>query len=139
MPDLDRARILVGAAAATLAGLFGGLPLVVQALVLLQLIDVVSGVLAAAAGGRVSSDVGWRRLPRKALTWCIVAAVFVAQGYLPEIQVPAATVVTAFYAGMELVSIVENAGKGGVAVPGWLRGAFEKLATASSAAKPTVP
>lgn len=136
--DLDRFRLPVGAVFATAAALFLSLPAVVQGLLFLQAIDVASGILAAGANGQINSDLGWRKLFKVPLTWCVIGTVYVVEGYLPEIPVPLAAIVVGFYCANVALSVIENAGRGGVGVPPWLREAFEKLSTGAPHPAPKV-
>lgn len=90
-------------------------------------LDYLTGILASATEGRLSSGAGFRGIAKK-----IFIFVMVAVGHLIDVALGGnndifrdATIF--FYLANELLSIVENAGRAGLPVPDKLRSAVEML------------
>lgn len=98
--------------------LWGERPLVGLLLVLMVL-DVTSGMLAAFVTKTLSSSVSWQGGAKKALTFVIVATAYLAEGFLEG--VPTGKLTTFFFVVTEALSILENATRGGVPIPSVLR------------------
>ena len=97
------------------------------ALIVLIVMDYVSGVVAAAAEKRLSSAVGARGIAKKVFMLLIVAAANVADiGIIGEGHV-LKSVTAVFYAANECISLIENAGRLGVPVPKKLLDVLEQL------------
>lgn len=103
-----------------------GLSPVYQLLLALMLLDVVTGLLAAGAAKKLSSDVSFRGMFKKGIIILLVVAAHMGG---KQIGVPAGVGVAGFYCAHELLSIIENAGRAGVPVPDILKQMVEKLST----------
>lgn len=135
----DGAKHALSAAVALGLSFWVSLHFAVQALIALQALDVVTGVLAAWAGAKVDSSTGWDKLSKKVITWVLVAGV----GFLApalggvSITVPAlgdlgpVEALALYYAAMEAISIVENAGKAGVKFPAPITARLKQLGAGS--------
>lgn len=111
-------------AVATVAALFGGLPVLVQVLIALMALDVATGMLAAYVNRSLSSDVSFRGMARKAIVLLVVAVGTLLE---PITDLPVAQAVAGFYAAHEGLSAVENVAKAGLPVPKVLKDALAKL------------
>ncbi|MBE2905860.1 phage holin family protein [Anoxybacillus flavithermus] len=106
--------------------LFGGWSEALILLLSLVGIDYLTGFLASAVEGKLSSRVGFRGIPKK-----IMIFVMVAVGHLVDTTIGTnhmfrdATIF--FYCANELVSIIENAGRMGLPVPEILRQTIDIL------------
>ncbi|MGZ0086809.1 phage holin family protein [Caldibacillus thermoamylovorans] len=99
----------------------------VVVLVALVVVDYMTGMIASALEGKLSSQVGFRGIIRKLLMFVLVAAahlVDLAIGWNMHIIRDA---IVFFYIANEFISIVENAGRAGVPIPAVLRKAIELL------------
>lgn len=99
----------------------------VVVLVALVVVDYMTGMIASALEGKLSSQVGFRGIIRKLLIFVLVAAahlVDLAIGWNMHIIRDA---IVFFYIANEFISIVENAGRAGVPIPAVLRKAIELL------------
>lgn len=105
--------ILLGA---TVGYLFGGWSMLVSILLAFIVIDYVSGVLAAAYLGKLSSSIGFHGIAKKAMIIVVVAAAHLADTAMGTEHI-ARDAVIFFYLANELLSILENAGKTGLPVP----------------------
>ncbi|WJP99893.1 phage holin family protein [Geobacillus stearothermophilus] len=96
-------------------------------LLALVIVDYITGIVASAMEGALSSQVGFRGIVRKLLVFVLVAAahlVDVAIGWNMHLIRDA---IVFFYIANEFISIVENAGRAGVPIPSVLRKAIELL------------
>lgn len=107
------AAILLGAA---VGYLFGGWSMLVSILLAFIVIDYVSGVLAAAYLGKLSSSIGFQGIAKKTMIIVVVAAAHLADTAMGTEHI-ARDAVIFFYLANELLSILENAGKTGLPVP----------------------
>jgi toxin secretion/phage lysis holin len=101
-------------------------PLVIQAMTLLTLMDYITGVAKAIVNRELSSQAGYRGAIRKGLAFVLVAAGWVAHNKL-GVPVPLDQVVAGFFCGSELISIVENCKQAGLSVPDGLTKYFQAL------------
>lgn len=107
--------------------LWGGWDAVLLALVVMVVMDYVTGITASWVHGRLDSDRGRRGIVRKVGIFVAVAVANVIDqtGGLGEPVLR--TVVAWFYLGSEAISIVENLGEIGVPIPERLRNALARL------------
>lgn len=112
----------------SLVSLFvGSVDSFVVILLALVIVDYITGIVASAMEGALSSQVGFRGIARKLLVFVLVAAahlVDVAIGWNMHLIRDA---IVFFYIANEFISIVENAGRAGVPIPSVLRKAIELL------------
>ena len=110
-----------------LSFLFGDMEGLMVALVALIILDYISGVIAAAAEKRLSSEVGARGIAKKIFMLLIVALAnivdinVIGDGHVLK------TVTVVFYICNECISLIENAGRIGVPVPKKLLDVLEQL------------
>lgn len=106
------------------AALWAGLPLMVQVLIGMMVLDTATGILAAYIDAALDSRVSFRGTAKKAIVLLLVAA---AAWLEPAIGVPLASAVAGFYVVHELMSILENAAVAGLPVPDVLRDALARV------------
>ncbi len=111
-------------AAAVLAALWGGLPVLVQVLIGLMALDIATGLLAGFINRELSSDVSFRGMARKAVVLLVVAG---GAWIEPAVGLPVGQAVAGFYAVHEGLSLIENTARAGLPVPEVLRDALAKL------------
>lgn len=107
--------------------LFGGWSALLGVLVSFVVADYVTGVLAAATEGKLSSEVGLKGIAKKVFIFLFVALGNLADTALGSSGNIIRDAVIYFYLANELLSIIENAGRMGVPVPGILKKAVEIL------------
>lgn len=117
---MNRYELIYGGTAAALGTLLGFLfgnwyPLL-GILVALTALDYISGVIAAAYAGELSSSVGFRGIAKKVMIFLIIAVAHLSDQIigLDHVVMNAAIY---FYLANELISIIENAGRIGLPVP----------------------
>ena len=105
----------------------GGCDGLLYALIAFVTIDYVTGVMAAAADRKLSSEVGFKGICRKVLIFLLVGI-----GHIIDTQVIGSgsvlrTAVIFFYLSNEGVSLIENAAHLGLPVPQKLKEVLEQL------------
>ena len=107
----------LGAAAGLLVGLWLGLGVFVQALLVVMVADVVTGLIAAGVLGTISSAASLRGLAKKSVQLILVMVVAWLSanlnGYLGD-GFPGADAVAGAFIITELISILENAQRVGI-------------------------
>ncbi|MBC9783558.1 phage holin family protein [Heliobacterium chlorum] len=114
---------LVGA---SLSYLIGGWKELLTVLAALVIIDYLTGMIAGAVEGKLSSEIGYKGAAKKVAIFMLVVV-----GHLADILMGDGSfiqdAVILFYAGNEALSIIENAGRIGIPVPGKLKKAVALL------------
>jgi len=114
-------RVVLGAVAA----LWVAMNPIVQALMVLMVIDIITGMLSGYVAKQLSSDVSFRGIAKKVL---ILAVVWAAAVVAPHVgDLPLAEAVAGFYLMHEGLSILENLGEAGLPIPKFLRDALARL------------
>ena len=94
-------------------------------LTVLMMLDIVTGVLAAAIERQLSSNVSWNKMTRKIVTLMLVILAILVE---PLAQgVPVEALACMFYIVTEGMSILENAGRAGVPLPPVLKDVLVRL------------
>lgn len=110
--------------AASIAMVWGNLPLLAQVLMVLMAADVAVGLLAAFGTRTLDANACWRGITKKAIVLIIVGAC----GYVgPAVGIPLGEAVAGFYSAHELLSIIQNTDRAGLPIPTVLRDALTKL------------
>ena len=105
----------------------GGCDGLLYALVAFVAVDYVTGVLCAAADKKLSSEVGFRGIAKKALIFLLVGMANVLDVQVIGSGCVLRTVVIFFYISNEGVSLVENAAHLGLPVPEKLKDVLAQL------------
>ena len=101
----------------------------IGALLLLMVMDIITGTLAAALKGRVSSTVSREGITRKVFVWFVVGAAYVVGQFTSDL--PLAKLVAGFYLWTEALSILENVALAGVPLPRVLTDTLSRLKEAT--------
>lgn len=113
----DIIKGILAAICAAVGFLFGSADGLIIALVVLIVMDYISGVMAAAVEKRLSSEVGAKGIAKKVFMLLIVAVANIVDiNVIGEGHVLRAVTVV-FYIANECISLIENAGRLGVPVP----------------------
>ena len=123
----DNVVVLVETFVGAVAAFLMALPPTVLALLVLQAIDVITGLMAGYITKSLDSKVSYVGLMRKALVLTAVAG----SSYLgAALQLPAPdmipTAIAGFYAMHEGLSVLENLTRAGVPIPDQLKNAMRK-------------
>ena len=95
------------------------------ALLFLQVVDIVTGVIAAWIEGKISSAASWVGMGKKVL---VILAISMGAVLEPFVGLPLGKVVASYYLFTEAISITENLKRAGVPIPKALRDALENKA-----------
>lgn len=126
----EKAVMWIKGAIAALGGaaayLWGPWDALINALIALVALDYVTGVICAAANKRLSSEIGFKGLIKKAVIFALVAVAGVADKVIPATNQAIRAAVILFYIANEAISILENAAKLGLPVPEKLKAVLIK-------------
>ncbi|MBQ6664076.1 MAG: phage holin family protein [Synergistaceae bacterium] len=124
-------EFIVAGTIGLLGWFFGGMDGFIKVLVTFSVIDYVTGVCAAGVEGKISSSAGFNGIARKVVMFLLVGVSHIIDqhilghfGHTDAMR----TAVCLFYIGNEGISIIENADKLKVPIPGFLRGKFLNFA-----------
>lgn len=101
--------------------LFGGLDDMLQAILILMVLDYITGVIAAwmSPNKKLDSQRGFQGIGKKVVMLCMIALGYVI-GHITN-QIEIRDIVIWFYIGNEGLSILENVANAGVPVPNKLK------------------
>ena len=126
----EKAVMWIKGAIAALGGaaayLWGPWDALINALIALVALDYVTGVICAAANKRLSSEIGFKGLIKKAVICALVALAGVADKVIPATNQAIRAAVILFYIANEAISILENAAELGLPVPEKLKAVLIK-------------
>ncbi|MDT3698859.1 MAG: phage holin family protein [Thermincola sp.] len=105
----------------------GGYDGFIYALVAFVIIDYLTGLMVAVLERKLSSEVGFRGIFKKVLIFSLVGIGNMVDVYLLKNGSAIRTAVIFFYLSNEGISILENAGKIGLPIPGKLKNILEQL------------
>lgn len=126
-----RVEVVWGTAAGAFGALtgyfFGEWDKALEALLILMVLDYISGMLAAFINPKLSlnSQKGFKGIARKLYILILVALAHFADSALGTKEI--CTMATFFYIANEGLSIIENAAKAGVPIPKSLKDSLEQL------------
>lgn len=106
---------------------FGGLDGFMQVLIILVIVDYVSGLCAAGVKHEISSSAGFNGIARKVFIFALVGISHVIDQQFLGDSATLKTAVCMFYIGNEGVSILENADKLGIPLPKILMKNFKQF------------
>lgn len=118
--------LAVGTLGSITSYLWGGLDLALKTLIILMIIDYLTGVMCAVKNKELSSKVGFRGLTKKVVILAVVAVGVSVDNVTGANGLVRAAVIY-FYASMEGISILENAARYGIAIPKKLEDALIQL------------
>lgn len=118
-------KMVFGAIAGLASYVFGGLDMLLMALLICIAIDYVTGVLAALYEQRLNSETGFRGILKKVVILLVVALAYTV-GHVVGVD-SVRDFVIGFYIANEGISILENAGRMNVPVARQLTKVLEQL------------
>lgn len=121
-PTTDGAFLVKVAAA--LVGFWLGLPVLVQALIVFQAIDLVMGALVAVGQRQWDDLISLKGITRKVVVLVLMVMLAAIDYFLGAVNVPLMGAAASFYIAHELMSIVQHASAAGVSIPGPLQDYF---------------
>ena len=109
---------------AFLGYLLGGFDLLIKNLIILMLIDYISGLICGFRENKLNSNKAYKGLRKKIMVWLIIICATIFSRILQQPMLR--DIVAIFYCATEILSIIENAGKLGVPIPNKLKKALEQ-------------
>lgn len=109
-------RMVSTALGAVVGYLYGGWTAMLNALLVLVIVDFITGLIAAWINGELRSKVGNIGIAKKVGIFLFVTVAHVIDGVLGDMHFLRDAVIF-FYMANELLSIIENAGKMGIPMP----------------------
>jgi len=125
----DVGKVILGSLIGIAAQVWGGWNQIMTTLVILIVLDVVTGFLRAFVQKDLSSDIGFRKLPRKLLIFCVLAVAAQADVLL-GLETTTRNVVAGIYCANEGLSVLENSAAAGLPVPDIVRDALKQISGA---------
>jgi len=122
----DIIRWIGGGLAAVVTYVFGGADKWLLGLLIVVVLDYISGIIAAALSHELSSRKGFAGILKKVLIFCIVAVSHVVDSATGAGGVLRALTV-GFLLANECISVLENAGRCGIPLPKKLIAVLEQL------------
>lgn len=122
----EKIGLIFAGAGTLLTWLFGGWEVGLQILIVCMVLDYIMGLMCGYKGKELNSKIGFNGLKRK-FTILIILILAVLLDRLIGQEWVFRTIVIYFYVGMEGLSILENAAKLDVPIPGRLKDALIQL------------
>jgi len=119
-------NIIVTSGGALASYLFGGWSALLGILLGFVVIDYVTGFLAAAIEGELSSEVGLKGIAKKVCIFAVVAIANLIDTAMGNQHILRDATIF-FYLSNELLSIIENVGRAGIPVPSQIQKAVKVL------------
>ncbi len=119
-------KTVCGIGGALASYLFGGWPALLGVLLAVVVTDYITGVIAGATEGKLSSQVGMKGIAKKVMIFVIIAVAHLADTAIGMGDIFRDAAIF-FYLANELLSILENAGRIGVPIPRAIQKAVEIL------------
>jgi len=120
-------QIIVAAIGGTIGYFLGGLDGFLYALIVFVVVDYLTGIMVAVIERKLSSEVGFRGIFKKMLIFSLVAVANIIDSKLIQNGSAVRTAVIFFYLSNEGISIIENAAKIGLPIPGKLKDVLGQL------------
>ena len=121
------AQLGISSIGAYIGYFLGGLDGFLYALVAFVVIDYLTGIMVAVLERKLSSEVGFRGIFKKVLIFSLVAVANIIDSKLIQNGSAVRTAVIFFYLSNEGISIIENAAKIGLPIPGKLKDVLDQL------------
>ena len=88
----------------------GGWDMLLKAIVILVVLDYITGLLKAIYNKSLSSEIGFKGLIRKIIIFVVIATAYVIQGIVGD-AIPLREITILFFIANESLSLLENAGE----------------------------
>lgn len=112
---------------AVISFVFGGWSTLLSILLAFVAFDYISGIIASATEGKLSSKIGFKAIPKKVMIFVMVAMGNLVDQALGGDNHIFRDGVIFFYLANELLSIIENAGRAGLPIPEQIKNAVDIL------------
>lgn len=115
--------MLIGSVGGVLIYIFGGIDVIMKTLLILIVLDYITGVLKAVYEKKLNSQIGFRGIIKKTIIMIVVAAAVAIQNV---IDMPVREIIITFFICNEAISLLENAGAV-IPIPGRIKNMLERL------------
>ena len=122
-----KCQLALAALGAWVGAFLGPADGLLAALIAMMPLDYLSGVLCAALERKLSSAVGFRGICKKALILMVVGVANILDTRVAGTGAALRGAVICFYLSNEALSLIENAAKAGLPIPGRLHDALAQL------------
>ena len=123
--DIKEIVKIITALGGFIAGLFLGLHVFYQLLIMFALMDIVVGILTGGKKGKLSSTISYLGMRKKAIMFILVG---LSEILGRTLNAPIGVAVASFYLAHEGLSILENSIEAGLPIPDILRKAIAQFA-----------
>lgn len=113
--------------------LFGPVDDLLHLFVLFVAIDYITGVMVAFHQRKLSSKIGFLGIGKKFIAFVVIAIAHAADQYLTRTDELIQQTTTLFFMSNECISILENAGKLGIKLPGKLKALLKVFSSQNEA------
>ncbi len=124
---IEAAQYAFAALGGALGAVMGGFDGFLYALVVFVVVDYITGLMAAAVEKKLSSEVGFKGIFKKVVIFSLVAVGHIVDMHIIGEGSVLRTAVIFFYLSNEGISILENAARTGLPIPGKLKAVLEQL------------
>ena len=124
---IEAAQYAFAALGGALGAVMGGFDGFLYALVVFVVVDYVTGLMAAAVEKKLSSEVGFKGIFKKVVIFSLVVVGHIVDMHIIGEGSVLRTAVIFFYLSNEGISILENAARTGLPIPGKLKAVLEQL------------
>lgn len=114
-------RAVLSCVAAFLGWFLGGMDSLLTALTIFIVLDYLTGIMCGIVEKRLSSEIGFRGIMRKAMIFFIVGIAHSVDAYIICSGSAIRSMICLFYISNEGISIIENAARIGLPIPEKLR------------------
>lgn len=115
--------MLIGSVGGVLIYIFGGIDVIMKTLLILIVLDYITGVLKAIYEKKLNSQIGFRGIIKKTIIMIVVAAAVAIQNV---IDMPLREIIITFFICNEAISLLENAGSV-IPIPVRIKNMLERL------------
>lgn len=102
--------IIFGCVGGFICNFLGGWDLLLKSIVILMVLDYVTGLLKSIYNKKLSSEVGFKGIIKKIIIFIVIATTYVIQCIIGD-EIPLREITIIFFIANEGISLVENAGE----------------------------
>ena len=124
---IEAAQYAFAALGGALGAVMGGFDGFLYALVVFVVVDYITGLMAAAVEKKLSSEVGFKGIFKKVIIFSLVAVGDIVDKHIIGEGSGLRTAGIFFFLSNEGISILENAARTGLPIPGKLKAVLEQL------------
>ena len=124
---IDECKVGFAIIGGFLGWVFGGFDSLIYALIAFVALDYITGVLLAIHDKKISSEIGFRGICKKAMIFVLVAVGHILDKSIIGTGSSIRTMLIMFYLSNEGISILENSGATGLPLPQKLKDILQQL------------